>query len=167
MNRRARQRAGCRRYAATNAVQIAINGARRLSDADVGGHRLLLERALREFACGEQCPLHWSILADSANMAETLAGMGLGAGADAERVIDDAQRVLTAVYDRHAQRGTWTLYADEIDILGWLVRLYVVQLGACSYSEFESAYTATAERIRQAAAGNAAPGTRVVVGTVR
>lgn len=165
-SRRARQRAHHPRRAATNAVQIAINGARKLSDDDVQGQRRLLERARREMACGVQWRLHWGRLADAANMAETFAAMGLGSGPDAERVITAAQRALHDAHVRHAERGSCALYADEIDALDWLVRLYVVQLGACSQREFEAAYIRTRDRIHQAAVGNAAPGTCVVVGLV-
>lgn len=159
MSRRARER-----RAATNAWQIAINGAQALSAADVRGQRLLLERAVSDLSCGLHCGAAWATLADAANMAETLCGMRLGSGPDAERVIEGAQQALADVHGRHAVRGTWTLWADEIDALQWLVRLYVTQIEACSFSEFERAYQRTRNRIAQAVAGNAAPGTRIVVG---
>lgn len=167
MSRRARQRAHHpRRAGALNAVEIAINGARRLSDDDVQGRRRLLERARREMACGVQWRLHWGRLADAANMAETFAAMGLGSGPDAERVITAAQRALHDAHVRHAERGSCALYADEIDALDWLVRVHVLQLASCSYSEFAAAYDRTRERISQAMAGNATPGACVVVGLV-
>lgn len=165
-SRRARQRAHHPRRAATNAVQMAINGAALLPADDVRGMLALTERALREFARGVDCRLHWSTLADTANMAETLASMGLGSGDQADDVIGRAQQALHDVHQRAHARGTYTLYADEIDALHWLVRLYVVQLGACSQREFEAAYIRTRDRIHQAAVGNAAPGTCVVVGLV-
>lgn len=161
MIRRARQR-----RVATNALEIAINGVRRLHPDDIAVQTKLLERAVREFACGEHCPMHWGTLADAANMAETLASMGLGGGPDAEQVIDRAQQVLHDVHQRHAERGSHTLYADEIDALQWLVRLHVMQLGACSYREFATAFDRTRERIAQACAGNAPPGARLVMGMV-
>lgn len=164
MSRRARQRQQHPRRVATNALHIAINGARRLSDHDVQQQVTLMERAASEFARGQHCPVHWLSLADTANMAETLAGMGLGAGPDADRVIEDAQRALAAVHQRHATRGSWTLYADEIEAVHWLVRLHTTQLQACSYSEFEQAFRRTAERLAQARAGNAPAGAVVVIG---
>lgn len=153
-----------RRHSALNAVQIAINGARRLSDADVQGHMALIERAEREFAQGIDCARHWASLADTANMAETFAAMGIGSGAQADDVIERAQRALSEVHQRHAIRGTWTLYADEIDAIHWLVRLHAVQLGACSYREFATAMDRTQQRLAQARAGNAPAGAIVVVG---
>ncbi len=165
MSRRARRRAQGR--VALNAVDIAINRARPLAKADVDGQLLNMQVALREFCCGQRCDAHWCSLADAANMAETLAGMGLGSGPEANRVINDAQRVLHDVHQRHATRGTWTLHADEIDALHWLVRLHgTAQLPACSYGEFCDAFERTQNRMRQALAGNAAAGTLVVTGGI-
>lgn len=149
----------------SNALQIAIGRAQRLSAADVAGQALLMQTALADFCRGVNADANWCCLADCANMAETLAGMGLGAGADADRVINDAQVALFAVHSRHATRGTWTLYADEIDALTWLVRLHTTaQLPACSYGELGTAMDRTRNRLRQALAGNAARGTLVVDG---
>lgn len=153
-----------KRHTAANAVQIAINGARKLSDADVRGHVALIDRAAREFAQGIDCGRHWVSLADTGNMAETFAAMGIGAGQQADDVIERAQRALADVHQRHSQRGSWTLYADEIDALQWLVRLHAVQLGACSYREFSTAMDRTAQRIAQARAGNAPAGAIVIIG---
>lgn len=61
-----------KRHTAANAVQIAINGARKLSDADARGHVALIDRAAREFAQGIDCGRHWVSLADTGNMAEAL-----------------------------------------------------------------------------------------------
>ena len=151
---------------AINTMQIAASGARKLSDTDVQQQVTLMRRALDEFIVGQHCEQHWRSLADTANMAETLAGMGLGSGDDAERVIDQAQRALHDAHKRHAQRGSWTLWADEIDALRWLLSLHAVQLEACSYREFERAYRSTAQRMAQALAGNAAPGVMVIDGGI-
>lgn len=163
-SRRARTRSQHQRRCAVNAIDIAINGARKLSREDVDGQHALMQRAQREFACGVDCERHWNSLADTANMAETLAGMGLGAGAEADEVIGRAQKALHDVHKRHGKRGVWTLYSDEIDALSWLVHLHHVQLGACSYSEFARAFDTTRERMTQARAGNAPAGALVVVG---
>jgi hypothetical protein len=163
MSRRARKRAEGR--VVLNAVEIAINRARPLAAADVAGQKLAMELALREFCRGAHCDAHWRSLADAANMAETLAGMGLGSGDEANHVINTAQKALHDVHQRHAARGTWTLYADEIDALHWLVRLHcTAQLPACSYGEFCDAFTRTQNRLRQALAGNAPAGALVVAG---
>lgn len=164
MSRRARTRMHHPRRAAVNAVQIAINNARKLPPEDVARQGQIVQQAVDEFCKGEHCAAHWRSLADTANMAETLASMGLGAGADADRVINAAQQTLHDVHQRHATRGTWTLYADEIDSLHWLAQLHHVQMAACSYGEFAEAFTTTANRLQQARAGNASPHAIVVVG---
>lgn len=166
MSRRARQRSGHPRRTALNSIEIAINGARRLAAEDVDGHHRLMVRVKNEFCCGHDCERHWLSLADACNMAETFASMGLGRGEDADAVIEHAQRALSDVHQRHEQRGTWTLYADEIDALTWLVQLHRVQLAACSYSEFAHAIDLTEQRMRQARAGNAPAGAIVIVGQI-
>jgi len=164
MSRRARTRMHHPRRAAVNSVQIAINNARKLPAEDVARQDGIVRLAVAEFCKGEHCAAHWRSLADTANMSETMAAMGLGAGPDAERVINAAQQTLHDVHQRHASRGTWTLYADEIDSLQWLAQLHHVQLSACSYGEFAEAFNRTANRLQQARAGNAAHGAIVVVG---
>lgn len=164
MSRRARTRKHHPRHAAVNAWEIAINRARKLAAEDVARQDGIVRQAVAEFCKGEHCAAHWRSLADTANMSETLAAMGLGAGPDAERVINAAQQTLHDVHQRHATRGTWTLYADEIDSLQWLAQLHLVQLAACSYGEFSDAFHTTANRLEQARAGNAAHGAIVVVG---
>jgi len=165
MSRRARKYAAKPVY--LNAVEIAINRARPLAVSDVAGQLLRMQVALREFTRGENCNAHWCSLADAANMAETLAAMGLGSGEEADRVVRDAQRALHDVHQRHASRGTWTLYADEIEALHWLVRLHcTTQLPACSYGEFSDAFERTQNRLRQALAGNAPVGALVVSGAI-
>lgn len=131
MSRRARLRSQHVRrsgHVAVNSVEIAINGARKLSQSDVDGQHQLLTNAAAEFARGVQCAAHWLSLADCANVAETFAAMGLGSGDEADTVIQRAQQALHDVHQRHETRGTWTLYADEIDALHWLVQLHRVQL---------------------------------------
>ena len=146
-------------------MAIAAARARRLSDADVRQQCAIVETALGEFSRGIRCAFHWASLADVADVAQTLAGMRLGFGPGADAIIGDAQRALQAVHQRQADGGTWTLYADELEALHWLVRLHTtVQLPACSYGEFDDAFRATHRRLRQALAGNASPGAVVVAG---
>lgn len=149
----------------SNAMQIALARVKPLTAADVAGQTALVQHALQQFCQGINCAAHWCSLADTANMAETLAGMGLGSGDDATRVIELAQRALADVHQRHTQRGSWTLYADEIDALHWLVRLHcTAQLPACSYGELGDAMAATRNRMQQALAGNAPRGALVIDG---
>ncbi|MEY5099131.1 MAG: hypothetical protein RJA36_1850 [Pseudomonadota bacterium] len=162
MSRRARARQHHPRRAAVNAVQIAISRACKLSGADVEQQMRIVQTAVADFCCGRLCAKHWRDLADTVNMAEALAELGIGSGAEAHAWINAAQQALADVHERHTQRGTWTLYADEIEALHWLRRLHQVQLSSCSYGEFDRAFKRVHERMAQARAGNAAPGTRVL-----
>lgn len=165
MSRRARARA--HQVAAVNAIQIAINGSRKLDAADVAGMKAAHALALRSLTRGEEYAAAWMRLADAANMAETLAAMRIGAGDDADAVIEAAQAALAEIHTRYTERGTRALYADEIDALSWLVRLHDTQLSEVSYREFRDAFERTKQRIAQAQAGNVAPGVTVIAGSVK
>lgn len=151
---------------AANAVQVALSNVRTLARQDVAGQQLLLRTALDEFRRGRDCPHHWRSLADCANVAETLAALGIGAGEQAAQVINAAQRVLHDVAQRHATRRTWALRHDEADALAWLLRLHAVQLEHCDYGEFRRALDITHNRIAQARAGNAPAGAIIVEGEI-
>jgi hypothetical protein len=161
MSRRARER-----RVVLNTMDLAKRQAALLSAADVQMQATIMRTVLDEYTRGTHCPAHWCSLADAANLAETLAGMGLGSGQDAEHVIEAAQRTLHDVFVRQQQRGSWTLYADEIDALNWLLALHNTQLAGTTYGEFEAACRKTAERVSQARAGNAPAGAIVVVGQI-
>jgi hypothetical protein len=146
-------------------MALARARVERLSDEHVTMQRGLIETAFDRFRKGIDCEFHWCSLADTAEVSQTLAGMGLGSGPEADRIIGDAKMALQAVKQRKAERGTWTLYPAEIEALDWLITLHgSTQLPACSYGEFDEAFHATHRRLRQALAGNAAPGKVVVVG---
>ena len=166
MSRRARTRMQHPRRVAVNSVEIAINRARKLADADVNGQMAIVRHALAEFCRGIDCAMHWDNLAVTSNVAEILADMGIGSGDEADRVINTAQQALHDVRTRQVQRGTWTLYADEIDALHWLAQLHAVQLAACSYGEFSDALARLQTRQQQARAGNAPAGALVVTSAV-
>lgn len=149
-----------------NAVQIAINRVRKLSAADVAMQSTLAATAVREFSQGINCAARWRDLADISNLTESLSRLRICSGDQADELIAGAQQALADVHVRHAERGTWTLYADEIDVLQWLVSLHTKQLQECSYGEFEDALQQTKHRLEAARAGNASPNAVVVMGLV-
>ena len=149
-----------------NAHISAMRRCAALSAADVSMQVDVVAKAIRAFMYGKATPEHWASLADTSNVSETLCQMRLGGGPEAERVIRDAQKVLSDVSERFKARGSWTLYAAEIDALQWLAQLHKTQLQVCSYGEFEAAYTKTVNRIKQARAGNVAEGVVVVEGLI-
>ena len=104
----------------------------------------------------ERCDQRLAAALDAARAA-------LSAGdAESKARIDDAMRVLAAVHERQAERGSWTLRGPELQALDdglWVAR---VQLEHCSLGEFERARKQVAQRIRHALAGNVPEGAHVV-----
>ena len=144
----------------------AITYTRRIDAADAARQVALLNDALAAFMRGHDCPQHWRSLADCANVAESLSLLGIGSNAEADRIVHEAQVALSAVATRRQQRGSWTLYAAEIDALQWLLALHKAQLEAADYFEFDRALAATKRRISQAVAGNAPAGAVIVEGEI-
>jgi hypothetical protein len=106
-------------------------------------------------------------LADASNVAETLAGMGLGGGDDANDIITAAQAALHAVHVRHQQRNSWALRGLELQAVDWLLWLHChIQLPACSYGELSDALDRTRNRLQQALAGNAPRNALVIDGGI-
>lgn len=155
-----------------NAVDLTLTRVRRIDAADVRMQAGIMKAAIDGLLrAGRDAYQHWLSLADTANMAETLEAMNLGSGPDARRVIEEAQESLAELHQARQERGTWALAADErqlvADRLQMLRALHVVQLQACSYGEFQQALNRTAERVRQARAGNAPRGAIVVEGQLQ
>lgn len=150
-----------------NAWERAIMGAERVQAQQVAQLHQRRQQALQSLmqgARGEEARAAWRELADAANLAETLASMGLGSGEQARSTIDAAQAALAAVMQRHQAGGSWAMRASELDALRWLLQLHQVQLGHTSYTEYDQAVQRTAQRVQQALRGNAAPGTYVLGG---
>jgi hypothetical protein len=167
MSRRARARCGHPRrqkIVAVNNLEIAVSRAKRLTVSDVQEKKAMLTHALNQYMLGRDCAAHWGHLTDAANMAETLQEMRNSTGADATQVLQEAFAVLADAHRRFTSRGTWTLYADEIEKLRWLIQLYEHQLNHCTAGDYQDAQARTHERLAQALAGNGAPGTIVLVG---
>lgn len=162
MSRRARQRQPRPVY--LNALQRAMAGAARIPAEDVARVEQGMRDGLAHFAAGEHCATHWRSMADACNVAEALSALGICSDEPSRALIDDAQRVLAEVAERAQQRGTWTLYAAELALLGEALERHGIQLAHCSLSEYERAVEAVRRCHAQYAAGNAPPGARVVSG---
>lgn len=160
-----------RRFAADlSAMQRAIVGAGKLRVEDVAQQVTAMRTALDGLMAGLPGLACWRSMADTANVAESLAELGIGSGDEAKRVVADAQESLAYMAQEYQRRGTWALFADEREEvrerLTWLVGLHTTQLSHVSYSEFERAYQTTARRVAQARAGNAGRGVVVVEGEI-
>lgn len=149
-----------------------IRGAAKLLPADVARQIAIVTSAIDNLlSAGPAAGAAWLDLADTANIAETLASAGLGSGDEATLVLRQAQEALAYMAQEKAERNTWALRAEEraeIRLRLQLLRdVHRVQLQACSYAEFERAYRATVERLQQARAGNAPRDAVVVEGLIR
>lgn len=166
MGRTAKRRKAYRPRPLVNPLQRAMTGVQLLAPRDVSGQISIARRALAELGRGHDVQHHWRSLADTANMAESLAGLRIGAGDDAERVIRSAQRALADIHVRLQHGRSRALYHHEVDALQWLISLHQLQLAACSYDEFARAFQATRDRVAQARAGNAPRHAIVIEGEI-
>lgn len=149
-----------------NALQRAINGARKLSQEDVQLLRSGMRQAFDDFGRGVRCASHWLTMADALNVAESLCDMGICSDDASRQRVLDGQAVLATVRMRFGERGTWALRAAERQQLDDALWLHGVQLEHCSLREFSSAVDRTAERVRQARTGNAPAGAIVIDGGI-
>jgi hypothetical protein len=154
------------RRVVANPIALAMQSAAKLKPAEVARQIGIVRHSLERLMRAELPDASWCDMADAANIAETLAGMGIGSGPEADAAITAAQRVLSDVYARHVERGTWAMRSEEIEALRLLIALHEVQLEACSFGEFDRAFRKTAERVRQALAGNAPADAIVVDGRI-
>ena len=145
-----------------NTMAIAINQARCLSKEDVANQIGLVTLSLAQFDSRQA----WLNMADTVNMSEAFARARIGSGPQADEVVLLAQQALHAAHQRHAESGAWALEANESEALHWLLRLHALQLGACSFGEFQYAMKSVERRTSQALAGNGPRGV-VVVGEMR
>lgn len=166
MGRTAKPRKAYRPRPLVDPVQRAITGVRALEVRDVAGQVHIARTALSELGRGVDAWRHWRSLADTANMAESLAALRIGAGEHAAGVIRGAQQALADICSRMQQGRSHALHHHEVDALQWLVSLHRLQLAACSYAEFERAFQATRERVAQARAGNAPRDAIVIEGEI-
>ncbi len=161
-----KRRPNRRHHVATvNIVERVLSRNAALSAAHVAGQMEITRNALRDLP-GSVTPGYWKSLVDTANMAETLAAMGLGSGPQADSCIARAQDALGAMADRRQHAASWQPQPDELEALEWLLQLHAIQLRACTYREFEEALSRLERRISQALKGNAKPGTVVVTGDI-
>ena len=149
-----------------NSLQMAIHNSGLLPASDVTGQMQLLREHLVHLLSGQpSARVSWMSMADAANMAETLAGMRIGGGEEAERVIREAQESLAEAWQTAEKRGTWAMSAQARQMLQerleWLLQLHEVQMRAVSIREYSRAFERT--RARMAAARRGQVGRGVVV----
>jgi len=124
-----------------------------------------LHRAFELARAGTGGSTAWCTLADGMNVAEQLAGR-CGICSDRMPEIMAAQEALHTWHARHAQRGTWTLRADELRALDAGVLFHGIQLRYCTQGELRDAILAVQRHVQQALAGNASPRALVCIGAL-
>jgi len=123
-----------------------------------------LDAAIRDFSCGRDCLANWKLIADALNVSESLSDLRICSDTESRACIAKAHQVLSAVHQRHQTRASWTLHAAELNDLQLAAWIHHIQLKHATQSEFERACANTVERVKQALAGNAGPGTIVIEG---
>lgn len=145
-----------------NAVQRAIEAARKLPKEDAEGLKGIVNQAFLDFRQGISCDSRWRDMADALNIAEVLSELGICSDdASCVRIIA-GQNVLRDVAERHGAGGSWTLKAFEIGALDDALWMHRIQLDHCSMGEYIRAREKVTERSRQALAGNVGPKTQMV-----
>ena len=100
---------------------------------------------------------HWKALADVANVAEALAELRIARNLMPQ--IQAAHAALADVISQQQATGRWECTPPQLAALDELLWIYGVQISHCSHRELYTAKERVREVIRQALAGNAAPGT--------
>lgn len=149
------------RHIALNAVQRAIEGSRCLPLAARRQVQDGIGRALLNFQRGQEPEFHWRALVDCHAVAEQLAIMGICSDDASCGKLAAMEDVLSAVWRRGQERGSWTLRANELAQLRDGIEIAAIQLDYCSRREYDEALRRVIERMQQALAGNAGPGVTV------
>lgn len=145
-----------------DATQRALTSCRKLPDDAVHRLRKRAGQALLNLQHGEEPEQHWRELADLLNLARALSECGILSDAESREVIELGHDVLGIVWQRRKAAGVWAMNDGELASLNEALWRYCQQIALCSQREYREAYRRTERRIRQAIAGNAAPGTEII-----
>lgn len=102
---------------------------------------------------------HWMALADTANVAEALAQLGIASNLSAD--IEAAHAALVDVFAHQQATGRWECTAPQLAAIDELLWIFGVQIEHCSHGELADAKQRVRDVCAQARAGNGAPGTVV------
>lgn len=146
-------------------LEAAILNSAKLPRQDVDGQLASLRAHAEHLLSGAPtAETSWRSIADSSNMAETLAKMRIGGGKQALQIIGDAQRALAKARDNAKARGSWAMRAEDRDELreavDWLLSLHQIQMQEVSVREYAEAFRKT--QARMATFRRQGLGTRVV-----
>lgn len=142
-------------------VGLAMAMAAKLDAAQLPGMLARIQERLDAFRTGCGNAEHWAALADSLNVAEGLAELGIAA--DHTDTFARGQQALADVYGRaHGPRKSWTLFGPELQALDDALFVHGVQLQHCSQGELQKAVATVRRRMYEALKGNGGRGAIVL-----
>jgi hypothetical protein len=145
-------------------VSLAMTMAAKLDATQLPGMLDRIQARLDAFRTGAGNSEHWAALADSLNVAEGLAELGIAG--DHRETFERGQQALAAVHGRaHGPRKSWTLRGPELQALDDALFVHSVQLQHCSQGELHKAVATVRRRMQQALKGNAGRGATVLQAT--
>ncbi len=145
-----------------NPVEAALNRIALLSPTEQANVLASASAGFDAFRQGHGNHTHWCALADAMNVGQALVELRIASNHAA--AFTEAHQALSDVMDRASSVASWTLRGSEIAALDHALFMHRTQLQLCSRGELSSAVTNVVNRMRQALAGNAGKGTRVVDG---
>lgn len=137
-------------YALVNPIAHAIAGAAITDTAALDQLRMRELTALDALVRGQGARDDWKAMADMANVAETMARMGIGP--EVLSVCERAGQALMRAHGRFKLRGSMALDGEGIQALRELAEYHDLQRTSVSRSQYEVAIRKTADRIRSGAA---------------
>lgn len=143
-----RKRCIRKQWAKVDPIALAISGATITSEADLNKLRLRELAALEQFAAGRAQPADFRDLCDMLNLAETMAGMGIGP--EVLAACQGAQAALLAAKEGYEQRRVMVLADAGLLALRDLYEFHDLQRTSVDRSTYERAIAKTRNRIRGA-----------------
>lgn len=143
-----RKRCIRRVWTPVNPITHVIEGMAVTPDSKLDKLRLLELSALESFRTGKAVPDDWRAIADVCNLAETLAGMGVGP--EVMEATLKAQEALGAAFDRHKAGKPLLFTGPELQAVRDVVEYHDLQRTSIGLAQYEKAIRTTRDRIRSA-----------------
>jgi len=146
-----RKRCIRRHWAHMDPIALAIAGATVASQVDMEKLRLRDLTAIDNFSTGRATLNDFRDVCDIVNLAETMAGMGIGP--EVLPVCQAVEQTLLVLKDEFEVRGCMPIWPDETRTLRDLYEYHDLQRSSIDRSTYERAIAKTRNRIRSAHPG--------------
>lgn len=130
----------------TNPIEHAIQGAAITPRKDLDQLLIRELSSLDAFTSGHATLKHWQDLSAVSNLAQTLAGKGIGI--EVMEVAHRAETALIDAADRFQRTGKFGLTGEGINAIRELIELHDLQRSSISRAEYERAIALTIARIK-------------------